>query len=112
MQIHKEGESFALHSDIARARYLILRSASGDPVQGIWRIKTVGPYIFTPEQLIARGYPTNIDAGELYAVYKVEKDDFFNDNEWNLDNVPFAVSRLENLSNNRTYSLGKLLDAS
>lgn len=74
--------SVRLEPTIADARHLLLHAKGGKALSGLWRIKKRGPRIFTAEELLRRGYPSQPDPNAIYAVYDVEPDTFYHGWEW------------------------------
>jgi predicted component of viral defense system (DUF524 family) len=104
--------SVRLEPSIADARHLMLHAKGGKALSGLWRIKKRGPRIFTAEELLRRGYPSQPDPNAIYAVFDVEPDNFYRGWEWDYTALkgsrsgyasaqPFAVSLLEVLSIHR-----------
>jgi predicted component of viral defense system (DUF524 family) len=101
--------SVRLEPSIATARHLLLHSKGGKALSGLWSIKKRGPRIFTAEELLRRGYPSQPDPDAIYAVYDVEPDPFYKDWKWDYPALkgkkvgyasaqPFAVSLVEILN--------------
>lgn len=101
--------SVRLDPAITAARHLLLHAAGGNALPGLWRIKVLGPRIFTAAELLRTGYPSNPDPDAIYAVFDVEVDTFYSEWKWDYSRLagrkegrasaaPFAVSLAEVLS--------------
>ena len=55
---------------------------------GLWRIKKRGPRIFTAEELLRNGYPSQPAPDVIYAVFDVEPDSFYTDWKWDYAKLP------------------------
>lgn len=108
---HRRG-SIRLEPAIADARHILLHGHGSRAWPGLWRIKKRGPRIFTAEDLLRSGYPTQPDTDVIYAVFDVEPDSFYTDWKWEYANLPgkksayasaepFAVSLVNVLSVHR-----------
>ena len=71
--------SVRLEPTVADARHLMLHTRGGKALSGLWRIKKRGPRIFTAEELLWRGYPSQPDPDAIYAVFDVEPDPYHKD---------------------------------
>lgn len=80
---------------------------------GLFRIKQRGPRVFTGEDLLKRGYPSQPSPEVIYAVFDVEPDQFYADWPWDYALLkqrktgihsaePFAVSLSEILATHRS----------
>jgi hypothetical protein len=98
--------SVRLEPNIADARHLLLHAKGGKALPGLWRIKKRGPRIFTAEELLRRGYPSQPDSDAIYAVFDVEPDTFYQNWGWDYTALrgrkpgyasaqPFAVSLVD-----------------
>ena len=101
--------SVRLEPSIADARHLFLHAKGGKALSGLWRIKKRGPRIFTAEELLRRGYPSQPDPDAIYAVFDVEPDIYYKGWEWDYSALkgkksgyasaqPFAASLVEILA--------------
>jgi hypothetical protein len=104
--------SVRLDPAIAAARHLLLHKAGGTVIPGLWRIKVLGPRIFTAEELVRTGYPSRPDPDAIYAVFDVGFDPFYSDWKWDFTQLirrntgrasaaPFTVSLTDVLSIHR-----------
>ena len=80
--------SIRLEPAIADARHLLLHTHGGQALPGLWRIKKRGPRIFTAEELLRHGYPSNPDPEMIYAVFDLEPDDFYAGWNWDYKKLP------------------------
>jgi hypothetical protein len=78
---HRRG-SIRLDPAIAGARHLILHTRGGKALPGLWRIKKRGPRVFTSEELVRNGYPSQPDPEIIYAVFDIEQDSFYTGWRW------------------------------
>ena len=104
--------SVRLDPAITAARHLLLHSNGGKALPGLWRIKVLGPRIFTADELLRTGYPSKPDPDVIYAVFDVEVDTFYSEWKWDYSRLagrkegrasaaPFAVSLADVLSMHR-----------
>jgi hypothetical protein len=104
--------SIRLDPEIAGARHLLLHSHGNRAIPGLFRIKQRGPRVFTGEELLKRGYPSQPSPDVIYAVFDVEPDKFYADWSWRYELLkrrltgirsaePFAVSLAEVLATHR-----------
>ncbi len=80
--------SIRLEPAIADARHLLLHGHGSKAWPGLWRIKKRGPRIFTAEELLRHGYPSNPDPEVIYAVFDVELDSFYDSWKWDYAKLP------------------------
>ena len=81
------------------AKYILLHS-HGETISGkLFKVKDIGPKVFSKQSLIKKGYP-GTPSQEFYLVYKVEpvSDKEFSNKEWN-------ISKLEGYKPNRNSAL-------
>jgi predicted component of viral defense system (DUF524 family) len=101
--------SIRLEPEIAGARHLLLHTHNSRAIPGLFRIKQRGPRVFTGEELLKRGYPSQPTPDAIYAVFDVESDHFYADWRWKYDLFkrrklgihsaePFSVSLAEVLA--------------
>lgn len=101
--------SIRLEPAIADARHILLHGQGNKAWPGLWRIKKRGPRIFTAEELLRNGYPSNPDSEVIYAVFDVEPDTFYEGWKWNFAELqgkkqgirsaePFAVRLIDVLA--------------
>ena len=104
--------SVRLEPSISDARHLLLHSKGGKALSGLWRIKKRGPRIFTAEELVRKGYPSQPDSDAIYAVFDVEPDSFYSGWNWDYSALeakksgyasaqPFAVNLVDILAIHR-----------
>ena len=104
--------SIRLEPSIADARHLLLHGHGNKAWPGLWRIKRRGPRIYTAEELVRNGYPSEPDVDVIYAVFDVEPDSFYIGWKWDYAKLtgkktafasaePFAVRLVDVLSVHR-----------
>jgi len=80
--------SIRLDPAVADARHLLLHGRGNRAWPGLWRIKERGPRIFTAEELMREGYPSQPDPDVIYAVFDIEPDAFYAGWKWDFAKLP------------------------
>jgi hypothetical protein len=77
---------------------VVFRADNNFVEPGLFRLKDPGYKVFTAEELMAKGYPG--PGGDVYAVFEVEKDQAYKDQEWDGAELQKVLKEFES---RRTY---------
>lgn len=93
------------------ASFLVLHGPKKTITDKIYKLKQVGPTIYTKENLIKKKYPS-VPTGELYIMYEIEKDMSleFKNQKWDLKKLE-NYSGFYNSANPITVTLKELMNA-
>jgi hypothetical protein len=93
------------------ATFLVLHGPKETVTNKIYKLKEVGPKIYSKQNLINKKYPTD-PTGELYIMYEIEMDMSleFENQKWDLKKLE-NYSSFWNSANPITVSLKELLNA-
>ena len=100
--------SLVLDNETVAAKYLLLHTTGDNKSGDFWKIKSKGPKIFSKEDMLRKGYPT--DPKDYYLIIEVEK---VTDSEFR--NVKWDFKKLKNYATGRgsaypfTASLSELM---
>ncbi len=94
--------SLRLTPEVSGAKYLLLHTKESKAIDGLLRIKSTGPRVFSKQALKDRGYPDEPNQ-EYYLVFDIEPDRAFDGYSWDykvlhnkptgrLSSWPFAVT--------------------
>ena len=89
VRIGSLGDEWQVSAEFASARHLLLRTASGALITGLFTLKGRKPLykVYTVDQLRSMGYP-NVDQGGVYAVLHMEADPAFHEQQWDAAKLP------------------------
>ena len=80
--------------EMASARHILLRTHGGKVEDGLFRLRKPGYKVFTAKDLTATGYP-GAAAGEIYAVFEVERDPAYAGRKWHEAEVTNQIKAFE-----------------
>ncbi len=91
VEIGSSAQPGRLSPEMAGASYLLLSSTAA-PLPGLWRVQERGPALLDSASLLSSGFPGTLNAGSIYAAFKVEPDPEFSKDMWIWD--PLLISSL------------------
>jgi hypothetical protein len=108
VRLGKRAGTWHVPPEISSARHLLLRTRGGVVASGLWRLRKAGYKVYTDSDLRKTGYP-GAAGGEIYAVFEVEDDHTWQEQQWNGDKLMDVIESYESAVRHRlVQNLGRM----
>ncbi|MDC3335791.1 DUF2357 domain-containing protein [Opitutales bacterium] len=94
LRLGKRYGSWHVQPEISATRHLLLRTFKGEVAPGLWKLKKPGFKVYTENDLKKTGYPGPAN-GEIYAVFEIEPDQEWKDEEWDGEEIMNVIESYE-----------------